>query len=977
MKHRLRFYKKIECAQKSFCYILTLVLCCLSALCLQGCKTIQANPTIVTLLQEGKRAELEAMLTEDNVNTRDKDGQTLLHIAAKQNNIEEVAIFVKKGARIDSTDANGKTPLLVALERRNLEIAEYLAGQGANIFISDNMGNTPFSYAKEVSLLDHILNSKTIGQRDKDGKNAIYHAIENYDVSLTKKILGLGIPSGGKEDSSLLNLAYRSPEKKESATIAALLLISGQRPLSGEFDEFEKAVIRRNYATRFANGMTALHVAAAKNHLGFIEYLISEGCPVNAKNASNSTALHEAVRSGNETAIATLLANGADPAITDSFGNSSLHIVMPKEKRFVIFTLLLSGKISPNIKDSFGESPLHIATRLKYDLDVIKLLVTKGANIEEKNLRGETPLYLAVQGEQKELIKYFASIGGSIHNPAINGKTPFILSFSKTQETFLALLNEENIYSKDANGEGSLHIAVRHNAKKENVSHIIENSNLLNSFNVNSQTPLHIAVDMDHEVLGSLLIESGANIFLQNNKGYSPFTLAVELSGKRYKWFFTEKTMTAKDDNGNTALHIASGMGYAHVIRDMVEKGADINATNNSSETPLFWAFKKDFYTVVKVLLAISDSPLSYIAKRDFMGNTPLHVAVRERAYNSAKLLLSQTTGTKLFVNLSNLSGSSSLHDAASAGDLEFIKLLLAYNADITAQDNSGKSPLSRAILANKLEAAKLLLVSGSSPVQQDMNGITPLHEAVSMVHNIYDKSTGLKIIKMLRDAGGNPMAKDSDGRTPLSMVLEKDVALIQAVLGSDKFISDSDGRTPLHLAIIEGVKPPIVNFLLKKGYPINKRDRQGETALFCAIDRMQLENALLLFEKGANPFIVNNTGECAVTLILKKRDGFLEMLAKANVIKKDAIGDNVLHYAARFANKKTIKALLALTKEGIDEKNTLGESPYQVALHWQKKDVADLFEPTVKKEEPATQKDKTAQKEKPIEVQKDDSNSP
>ena len=940
-------------------------------LCLQSCATIQANPPIVTLLQEGKREELEAMLTEDNVNTKDKDGQSLLHIAAKQNNVEEVAIFVKKGAKIDSVDANGKTPLLVALERRNLEIAEYLAGQGANIFISDAMGNTPFSCAKEVSLLDHILNSKTIVQKDKNGKNAIYHAIEHYDVSLTKKILGLGVPNEEKDDTTLLSLAYRSPEKKESAAIAALLLLSGQKPLSGEFDEFEKAVIKRNYSTRFANGMTALHVAAAKNHLGFIEYLISEGCPINAKNASNATALHEAVRSGSETAVATLLANGADPAITDSFGNSSLHIVMPKEKRLAILTLLLSGSISPNIKDSFGETPLHIATRLKYELDVVKLLVTKGANIEEKNLRGESPLYLAVQGEQGELIRYFASIGADIHSLTLAGKTPLILSFSKSQETFLALLNATNIYSKDANGEGTLHIAIRHNAKNENVRHIVENSSLLNSFNVHSYTPLHIAVDMDRESLGSLLIELGANIFLQNNKGYSPFTLAVELSGRRCKWFFNEKTMAAKDESGNTALHVASSMGYAHVIRDMVEKGANINATNNNSETPLFGALKKDFYTVVKVLLAISDSPLSYIAKRDFMGNTPLHVAVKERAYNSAKLLLNQTNGTKLFVNLNNLEGSSPLHDAASSGDVEFIRLLLAYNADITAQDNSGKSPLSRAILANKLEAAKLLLVSGSSPVQQDMNGVTPLHEAVSMVQNIYDKSTGLKIIKMLRDAGGNPMAKDSDGRTPLSMVLEKDVALIQAVLGSDKFLSDSDGRTPLHLAIIEGVKPPIINFLLKKGYPINKRDRQGETALFCAIDRLQLENALLLFEKGADPFIANNTGECVVTLVLRKREGFLEMLAKASVVKTDAVGDNVLHYAARFANKKTIETLLSFTKEGIDEKNTLGESPYEVALHWQKKNVANLFAPTTQKETPAE-----ANKEDTSEAQKEDTSS-
>ena len=922
------------------------------SLYLLGCATVPKNPAIVTLLQEGKREELEAMLTEENVNTRDKDGQTLLHIASKQNNTEEVAIFLKKGAKIDSVDANGKTPLLVALERRNIEVATLLANNNASIFKKDNFGISPFSYAKEVSLLSHILNSQTIAQKDEEGKTAIYHAIESYDVGLTKNILDLGIPSIGlkNDGNSLLSLTYRSPEKKEAASIAALLLSAGVEPLYEDFKEFEKAVIKRNYAARFTDGMTALHVAASKNQLGFVKYLIEQGCPVNAKNSSNSTALHEAVRKGNTACITHLLKSGADPSITDAFGNSSLHIVMPKEKRLETFSTLLSGNTSCNIKDSFGETPLHIATRLKYELDVIKLLVAKGASIEEKNKRGETPFHIAVATEQQDVIKFFASLGANIHATNIDGETPFISSLNKSFDTFTSLLTKENIYSKDSIGESALHIAIRKNANEERVSYIIDNSTLISSTNTEGNTPLHLAVDANNAKLGTLLIAKDASIFVSNDKGYTPLTLAVELAGKRTDWFFNEKTMTARDEDKNAALHIAARMGYAHVIKSMIEKGADIAATNNNSETPIFSALKKDSYNVIKILISASDSPLSYISKRDFMGNSPLHTAIKEKAYNSAKFLLMTSQGIHPFVNLTNQAGKSALHEAATYGDEVFIKLLLAYNGDITSQDNSGKSPLSCAILSNKLEVARLLLNSGSSPVQQDMNGVTPLHEAISMVQNIYDKNTGLQIIKMLRLAGGNPMARDLQGRTPLSLALEKDVALIQAVLGSDKFLSDSDGRTPLHIAIIEGVKPPVISFLLRKGYPINKRDRHGETALFCAIDRLQVENSKLLFDSGADPFIANNTGENVVTLVLKRREAFIEMLAKSSVIKTDAIGDNILHYAARFANKKTIELLLGISKEGITDKNTLGESPYQVALHWQKGDVASLFTKTDEK---------------------------
>ena len=934
---------------------------------LMGCSTMPKNPTIISYLQEGKRLEFEAMLNDETVNTKDKDGQTLLHIAAKHNDLESVDLLIKKGATIDSIDAEGKTPLLVALERRSIEVASLLASNNAELFKKDVFGSSPFFYAREVGLLSSILNSKTINQKDENGKTPLHYAVEGYDVLLVKQILALGVPTIGiKEDgSNLLTIAYRSPSKTEAATIASLLLLAGVEPLYGDFKEFEQAVIKRNYGARFNDGMTALHVASSKGYLGFVKHLIEQGCPINAKNAANSTALHEAVRKGNTSCVSVLLSNGADATITDSFGNSPLHIVMPKSSRSEIFNLLLSRGTNPNIKDSYGETPLHIATRLKYNLDIVKLLISKGVNIEEKNKRGETALFIAVQGEQNELINYLASLGANIHSTSTEGETPFMASFSKNFTTFISLMNEKNIYSKDSSGESCLHIAIRNNVKKEIAQYILEKSILINNVNMTGDAPLHIAVSIDNEVLGTLLIEKNADIFLLNDKGFSPLTLAIELGGKRPEWFFNKKTLSSKDENGSTALHIAAQKGYARVIKDMVNNGADINATNNNSETPLFSALKGDSYHVIKILLTFPENPFVYISKRDFLGNSPLHICVKEKAYNSAKLLLSTANGNTTFVNLSNQRGSTALHEAATFGDVTMIKLLLAYNADINAQDNAGKSPLSSAILSSRMEASRLLLLSGSSPVQQDMYGVTPLHEAISMVQNIYDKNVHLQIVKMIRQAGGNPMARDAQGKTPFSMCLEKDVSLIEAVLGSDKFLSDSDGRTPLHLAIIEGVKPTVLSFILTKGYPINKRDRQGETALFCAIDRLQVENSQLLFDSGSDPFISNNLGENVITLVFKKREAFIEMLATSSLIKTDAIGDNILHYAARFANRKTIESLLAISSEGMNDKNTLGETPYQVALHWQKGEVANLF---IKKEK-APVKEKMVEESKKIQV--------
>lgn len=184
-----------------------------------SCATVPKNPPLVNLLLEGKKDELDAMLTDENVHTRDKDGQPLLHLAAKQNDVEIVDILLKKGAKIDGLDATGKTPLLVALERRSLDVVGFLAGQDANIFIEDSQGTSSFSYAKEVALLAHILNSKTINQKNVDGKTPLHLAVQDYDVGLTRQILDLGLPPIGLKvgGDSLLSIAYARPEKKRSS----------------------------------------------------------------------------------------------------------------------------------------------------------------------------------------------------------------------------------------------------------------------------------------------------------------------------------------------------------------------------------------------------------------------------------------------------------------------------------------------------------------------------------------------------------------------------------------------------------------------------------------------------------------------------------------------------------------------------------------------------------------------------------------
>jgi ankyrin repeat protein len=56
-----------------------------------------------------------------------------------------------------------------------------------------------------------------------------------------------------------------------------------------------------------------------------------------------------------------------------------------------------------------------------------------------------------------------------------------------------------------------------------------------------------------------------------------------------------------RDDQGNTPLHVAARRGDVTAVRELLERGADANATNNAKATPLLYGTGND--AIVRALL--------------------------------------------------------------------------------------------------------------------------------------------------------------------------------------------------------------------------------------------------------------------------------------------------------------------------------------------------------------------------------------
>lgn len=207
---------------------------------------------------------------------------------------------------------------------------------------------------------------------------------------------------------------------------------------------------------------------------------------------------------------------------------------------------------------------------------------------------------------------------------------------------------------------------------------------------------------------------------------------------------------------GDTPLHVACTINSLNAIRILLQLGADPHQLNYKNQTP--FQIIAAFYNLVD-LISLYDKnfiPWHYINKPShYYQFTLLHVAAQADNTHNVELILKngEDVNIKTSVHLDEHNNPilgffaarsqyplyTPLHFAAQSGSLETVKLLLAYNADISALSARHETPLDVALESGQSVVARYLYLRGASIYQEHDH---PTYHAIVHIYN------GMKALK-------------------------------------------------------------------------------------------------------------------------------------------------------------------------------------------------------------------------------------
>lgn len=337
-------------------------------------------------------------------------------------------------------------------------------------------------------------------------------------------------------------------------------------------------------------------------------------------------------------------------------------------------------------------------------------------------------------------------------------------------------------------------------------------------------------------------VENSESSSLSEEAKPSPLHEAIKKGSlEEIKACITANNINTENAYGNSPLNFALKQKKdIEVIKLLVNNGADVNYTDEESDTPLSSAVESGNIEVIKFLLNENANVNSADAHGEYDKLTyrPIHFATLEK------------------------------------NATEILKLLVKYGADITTPNEEGDSLLHVALDNDApIDTIEYLV----KELELDVN-VCNEHSNSSVLQTLYQENNSenndqIEITKLLLDKGIKVNHQDSNGNTILHTLATRDtINTIELLLekNANPDIINNQGDTALHRAATEFNKSEILELLATKE-SINALNSRNKTPLHKAALKLHGSNITTLLNKGADASITNEDGMTALDSILLK----------------------------------------------------------------------------------------------------------
>lgn len=268
------------------------------------------------------------------------------------------------------------------------------------------------------------------------------------------------------------------------------------------------------------------------------------------------------------------------------------------------------------------------------------------------------------------------------------------------------------------------------------------------------------------------LMELGVDVNEAVIEGRTPANIIASMDGGDDAFYaeaaeiFSRESMEQVDNSGKAAIHNAACEGHIGMLKVMIEKGVDVNLTEDepaeSGVTALHEACRNGSVEVVKLLMeAGADDTMQNLA-----GETPAHFVLKKKRYGSdldaeqrvailselKNLDIAREDGKTPFMLLSDIWETE-----------ELVGLLIDRGVDVNHADNEGQTLL---MLSINKDTMKELLRAGADVNAADNEGNTVLHYTL--------KDGNVEKARYLIKKGADYNHRNNEGETPVQIAVEK-----------------------------------------------------------------------------------------------------------------------------------------------------------------------------------------------------------